>query len=120
MQVLQVKKVKKQLHDIIMKEEPINLPKRVPSFVPAAPPTGNRMPSRVNPSPLVTSRSNVAPMESITADTKPGVLSEDVGNTVIIPDVKMEGDALSNEINEETEVKAKKSAVSEEEKDSGN
>ena len=116
MQVLQVKKVKKQLHDIIMKEEPINLPRRVPSFVPAAPPTENRMPSRVNPSPLVTSRSNVAPTERVTTDTKPGVLSEDIGKTVTIPDVKMEEDIDSNETSEEAEAKPKESGASEQEK----
>jgi hypothetical protein len=116
MQVLQVKKVKKQLHEIVMKEEPINLPRRVPSFVPAAPPTENRIPSRVNPSPLVTSRSNVAPVEKTAAVPQPGVLSEDIENVVNIPAVKKEERIVSNSSNEEAEKKTSEPIMGEDEK----
>jgi len=86
MQVLQVKKVKKQLQDIVVNDEPISLPRRVPSFVPnqahiyvPAPPSKGSANSKrhapassVNPSPLVNSRSNLMAQSSSETDTHPG------------------------------------------------
>ena len=86
MQVLQVKKVKKQLQDIVVNDEPISLPRRVPSFVPSqahiyvpAPPSKGSANSKrhapassVNPSPLVNSRSNLMAQSSSETDTHPG------------------------------------------------
>ena len=59
LQVLQVKRVKKQLKTLVLQDEPIALPKQRPVFQPSRPShDGNRNSRSIEPSPLVSNRLN--------------------------------------------------------------
>ena len=81
LQVLQVKKVKKQLKDIVLQDEPISLPTQRPTFQPSRPRNNASRSNRTNdPSPLVSSRMNDNTdmvLASMKPSTKGAILTED-------------------------------------------
>lgn len=93
LQVLQVKKVKKQLKDLVLQDDPISLPTQRPTFQPSRPSNSvTRNNRRKDPSPLVSNRINdntELAFAGMKAATKGSILTED--------------DALEDEVEEKGE-----------------